>query len=60
LEFHFRKQSPVSIQADASKSIGDMKPSWSFFGYNQPNHAHYENGKELLTELKQGSPVTNI
>jgi xylan 1,4-beta-xylosidase len=54
----FSQSSPVSLRVDASKSIGDMKPFWSFFGYNQPNHTHRENGIELLTELKQVSHVT--
>ena len=54
----FSQQSSVSIQVDASKLIGDMKPFWSFFGYDEPNYTYRENGKKLLTELKQLSPTT--
>lgn len=50
-------QQPVTIQVDASKPIGDMKPFWSFFGYDEPNYTTRENGKKLLTELQQLSPV---
>ena len=53
----FSQQSPISIQVDASKSVGDMKTFWSFFGYDEPNYTYRENGKKLLTELKQLSPA---
>lgn len=55
--FSFSQQTPVSIQIDASKPIGDMKPFWSFFGYDEPNYTTRQNGRKLLTELKQLSPV---
>jgi xylan 1,4-beta-xylosidase len=42
---------------DASNTIGDMKPLWAFFGYDEPNFTYRDNGKKLLTELKQLSPV---
>jgi len=29
---------PVSIQIDASKPLGPVKPIWSFFGYDEPNY----------------------
>lgn len=54
----FSQSSPVSIQVDASKSIGDMKPFWSYFGYDEPNYTNRKDGQKLLTELKQLSPVT--
>jgi len=54
----FSQQSPVFIQVDASKSVGNMKTFWSFFGYDEPNYTYRENGKKLLTELKQLSPAT--
>lgn len=56
--FSFSQKPPVSIQADASKPIGDMKPFWSFFGYDEPNYTYMKDGKKLLTELTQLSPVT--
>lgn len=54
----FSQQSPVSIQVDASKPVGEMKPFWSFFGYDEPNYTTRKNGQKLLTELKQLSPAT--
>jgi xylan 1,4-beta-xylosidase len=55
--FSFSQQPPVSILVDASEVIGDMKPFWAYFGYDEPNYTTGDNGRKLLTELKQLSPV---
>src|SRR6516225_1251675 len=47
-----------TILVDASKPVGDMKPFWSFFGYDECNYTNRENGQKLLSELKQLSPTT--
>lgn len=59
LSFQFlsAQTSTVSIQVDTKKKIGDMKPFWTWFGYDEPNYTYRENGKKLLTELTQLSPV---
>ncbi len=31
---------PVSIRIDASKSRGEMKPVWRFFGHDEPNYTY--------------------
>lgn len=49
---------PVSIRVDASQPVGDMKPFWSWFGYDEPNYTTRKDGQKLLTELTQLSPVT--
>lgn len=54
----FSQQSPIAIQVDASKPVGEMKPFWSFFGYDEPNYTTRKDGQKLLTELKQLSPAT--
>lgn len=48
----------VSIQVDASKTAGPLKPVWSFFGYDEPNYTYMKDGKKLLSELAALSPVT--
>jgi xylan 1,4-beta-xylosidase len=53
----FSQSSPISIQVDASKSVGDMKPFWAFFGYDEPNYTTRKDGQKLLTELQRLSPV---
>jgi xylan 1,4-beta-xylosidase len=47
----------VSIRVDTSKSKGEMKPVWSFFGYDEPNYTYMKDGKKLLTELAGLSSV---
>jgi len=54
----FSQEKPAAIQVDASKSVGEMKPFWSYFGYDEPNYTTRKNGQKLLTELTQLSPVT--
>jgi xylan 1,4-beta-xylosidase len=44
---------PVTIQIDAQKSEGELRPVWSYFGYDEPNYTYAENGKKLLAELRQ-------
>ena len=48
----------VTINVDASKPIGDMKPFWSYFGYDEPNFTIRKDGQKLFTELTRLSPVT--
>lgn len=60
LLFLFRvsfSQEPVTINVDASKPVGGMKPFWSFFGYDECNYTTTKDGGKLLTELKNLSPV---
>ena len=46
-----------SINVDFSKSIGAMYPAWAWFGYDEPNYTYMKDGKKLLTEIAQLSPV---
>src|SRR6185436_8600320 len=47
----------VSIRVDARASVGPMTPIWAFFGYDEPNYTYMANGRKLLTELAELSPV---
>src|SRR5436189_3790409 len=49
-------QSPV-INIDFNKEIGDMKPIWAFFGYDEPNYTYMKDGKKLLSEISKLSKV---
>ena len=42
---------PVSIQVDASRDIGELRPIWRFFGADEPNYAPMKDGRRLLGEL---------
>lgn len=47
----------VLINVDLNKSIGPMYPAWAWFGYDEPNYTYMKDGKKLLTEISQLSPV---
>ena len=47
---------PVSIQVDAAKPVGELKPIWRFFGADEPNYAYMKDGKKLLGELGELRP----
>src|SRR5688572_12189954 len=49
--------SRVSVNVDFSKTIGPMYPAWAWFGYDEPNYTYMRDGKKLLTEISQLSPV---
>lgn len=48
---------PVSIQVDAAKRSGPLRPVWSFFGHDEPNYTYMKDGKKLLSELSALSSV---
>jgi len=51
-------QDEKNIQVLAGSPIGEMKPFWSYFGYDEPNYTTRKDGQKLLTELTQLSPTT--
>lgn len=48
---------PVLIQVDLTKEKGAMTPVWAWFGYDEPNYTYMKDGKKLLSELAELSPV---
>jgi len=42
---------PVTIQVDAGRSLGPLKPIWRFFGADEPNYATMKDGRRLIGEL---------
>ena len=52
------QQIPIRIQVDASASIGEMRPFWSYFGYDEPNYTTRKDGQKLLSELTKLGPTT--
>ena len=50
-------QAPVTITVNANDRIGPMKPIWAWFGYDEPNYTYMKDGKKLLSELADLSPV---
>jgi xylan 1,4-beta-xylosidase len=44
-------QQPITIRVDASEKAAPFKPSWSYFGYDEPNYTYAKNGSKLIHEL---------
>jgi xylan 1,4-beta-xylosidase len=51
-------QQNIEINVELSEPIGEMRPFWSYFGYDEPNYTTQKDGQKLLTELKELSPTT--
>jgi len=49
--------SVTKIHVDLDQKIGAMKPVWAWFGYDEPNYTYMKDGKKLLSELADLSPV---
>jgi xylan 1,4-beta-xylosidase len=47
----------VNIQVHADQRDGQLQPVWNYFGYDEPNYTYSPNGKKLLGELAELSPV---
>ncbi len=52
-----RAQSPVHIDVDLAKSAGKFTPIYSWFGYDESGYTITPNGKQLLGQLHDLSPV---
>lgn len=48
---------PVTIRVSAEQKIGEFKPIYRFFGYDEPNYTYTKNGRKLVGELAQLSPA---
>jgi xylan 1,4-beta-xylosidase len=51
------QEGPVRIEVEASVSEGELRPVWSFFGYDEPNYTYAPNGQKLLGELRKLGPA---
>jgi xylan 1,4-beta-xylosidase len=48
----------VSLHIDlAKKSLEPLSPIWAWYGYDEPNYTYMKDGKKLLSELADLSPV---
>src|SRR6056300_516586 len=51
------QENPLEINIDAREEIGPMKPIWAWWGYDEPNYTYMKDGKKLLSEIADLSPV---
>lgn len=42
---------PATITINLSQRLGELRPFWSWFGYDEPNYTNRPYGKKLLSEL---------
>ncbi len=47
----------VEITADTASVVGPMNPMWAWFGNDEPNYAYMPDGRKLLSQLADLSPV---
>lgn len=47
----------AAIDITLNESVGEMYPLWAFWGYDEPNYTYMANGRKLLTEISELSPV---
>ncbi len=47
---------PVTIEVDAAKSRGELRPFWRYFGADEPNYATMKDGQRLLSDLGALAP----
>ncbi|WP_221392807.1 GH39 family glycosyl hydrolase [Dyadobacter sp. NIV53] len=52
----FSQSQPAIVKVDFNKTVGEMTPIWSWFGYDEPNYTYMKDGKKLLTEMAALSP----
>src|SRR4029078_12049450 len=45
------------INIDLKKELGESRPIWAWFGYDEPNFTYMKDGKKLLSEIAALSPV---
>lgn len=45
----------VPIAVDAARTLGPLKPVWSFLGYDEPNYTYMKDGRKLLAEFSSAS-----
>ena len=56
----FGQEASVTIKVDASKSIGDYRPIWNYFGADEPNFTYTPDGTKLLKELSAIEPAVPV
>jgi xylan 1,4-beta-xylosidase len=50
-------QDKAVISVNINHELGKMNPVWAWFGYDEPNYTYMKDGKKLLSELSELSPV---
>ena len=46
----------VKLNVDAAKTLGEVRPIWRFFGYDEANYTFAPDGKKLLSDIASLTP----
>ncbi len=55
LETNWKNRANITV--NLNKTLGEMKPIWAWFGYDEPNYTYMKDGKKLLSDISNLSPV---
>ena len=47
----------VAISVDLEQSLGELKPVWAWFGYDEPNYTYMPDGRKLLSQIEAAMPT---
>lgn len=50
-------QQPVRIHVDVARAQGPFRPVWAWVGHDEPNYTYSKEGRALLKQLAELSPV---
>lgn len=50
-------EAEVILNVNFEEPVGEMSPVWAWFGYDEPNYTYMKDGRKLLTEISDLSPV---
>jgi xylan 1,4-beta-xylosidase len=53
----YAQHSPVKITVDTGQETDSMRHFWTYFGYDEPNYTYMRDGRKLLSELADLSPM---
>lgn len=53
----FAQTTPIKIDIDANEELVPMNPIWAWWGYDEPNYTYMKDGKKLLSEIAELSPI---
>ena len=48
----------INMRVNLRKRLGDWRPVWRYFGYDEPNYTYMKDGTKLLSQLAALSPET--
>jgi xylan 1,4-beta-xylosidase len=48
----------VAVRVEAQGELGELRPIWRFFGYDEPNFTYMKDGQRLIAELAKLGPVS--